>query len=202
MANAWLREAQPDLAVERILDAAGRSFARLGVPAAGMVQIAEAAGCSRATLYRYFQSRHALHLAYIERSARAISRRIRGATQEIADPRERLVAGVLQALREVRSDPGTAAWFEPGVAGIAARMSRSSDVIGSLNRAVVSSFLGARVADAETRLRARWLERVIVSLLTSPGESEREERALVERFVAPALAPPAAAAASARDPRR
>ncbi len=39
----------------------------------------------------------------------------------------------------------------------------------------------------ETRLRARWMVRVVISLLALPGESESEERALVERFVAPPL---------------
>ena len=39
----------------------------------------------------------------------------------------------------------------------------------------------------ERRLRARWLVRVIISLLAVPGESEAEERALIEHFVAPTL---------------
>jgi hypothetical protein len=38
-------------------------------------------------------------------------------------------------------------------------------------------------------MRARWLVRVIVSLLALPGDSEEEERAQVERFVAPVLLP-------------
>ena len=36
-------------------------------------------------------------------------------------------------------------------------------------------------------LAARWLVRVIVSLLIAPGRDEAEERAIVERFVVPAL---------------
>ncbi|WP_278258036.1 hypothetical protein [Nocardioides convexus] len=39
-------------------------------------------------------------------------------------------------------------------------------------------------ADAES---ARWLVRVIVSLLTVPGADEAEERRLVERFVLPVV---------------
>jgi len=40
---------------DRILDAAGELFAARGVSAVEMTDIARAAGCSRATLYRYFE---------------------------------------------------------------------------------------------------------------------------------------------------
>lgn len=187
MANAWMREDAPDLAAERILDAAEKAFVELGVSGAGMAKIATFAGCSRGTLYRYFESRHVLHLAYVERTARRIVERVRLAIRGIEDPRERLVQGVLLALREVRRNPGAAAWFEPGAAGIAARMSRSSEVVDALTTRFVAGLLGPRGAGRESRLRARWLVRVIVSLLTLPGASRAEERALVERFVAPSL---------------
>ena len=42
-------------------------------------------------------------------------------------------------------------------------------------------------SDPSSGLRARWLVRVVVSLLTMPGDSEAEERALIEHFVAPGL---------------
>jgi AcrR family transcriptional regulator len=184
----WLREERPELAVERILDAADEVFAKLGVSAAGMAEIAEAAGCSRGTLYRYFRSRHELHLAYVERAGLAIARRVRAEIADIEDPRERVVEYVLCALREVRGNPGTAAWFAPGAAGVAARMSRSAQVVEALAAAFGTPPIGSPRRRAERRLRARWLARVVVSLLADPGESDAEERALVERFVAPALA--------------
>ena len=43
-------------------------------------------------------------------------------------------------------------------------------------------------------LAARWLLRVVVSLLMVPGADEAEERALVERFVAPLVSGPSRAA--------
>ena len=187
MASTWLREEEPDLAAHRILDAAEKAFIELGVSEAGMAKIAEFAGCSRGTLYRYFKDRHALHLATINRAALATVERVRAGIAGIDDPRERLVEGILRSVREVRRNPATAVWFEPGVSGMAARMSRSSEVIETLTQTFVSELLGPRVDDPAGRLRARWLVRVIVSLLAVPGESGAEERALVERFVAPAL---------------
>ena len=200
MTGAWGREEQPDLAVEKILDAADKAFGELGVAGAGMAQVAEFAGCSRGTVYRYFPNRHELHMAYVERSALGMVERLHAELAGIDDPRRRLVEGILRSVREVRRNPGTAAWFEPGASGMAARMSRTSEVIETLTTRFVSALLGTGEGGtgeggtgegaAEGRLRARWFVRVIVSLLAMPGESEAEERALVERFVAPALAAP------------
>ena len=53
MTGAWLREEQADLAADKILDAASRAFVELGVSRTGMGDIAQYAGCSRATLYRH-----------------------------------------------------------------------------------------------------------------------------------------------------
>jgi hypothetical protein len=73
---------------------------------------------------------------------------------------------------------------------MAARMSRSSEVIEVLTATFVSELLEPGGPASSRRLGARWLVRVIVSLLAMPGESAAEERALVERFVAPALVRP------------
>jgi AcrR family transcriptional regulator len=187
MTGEWARENQPDLAADRILDAAEKAFVERGVTAVGMADVAEFAGCSRGTLYRYFESRHALHLAYVNRAAVRMVHRLRAELAPITDPRERLGEGILRAVREVRGHPGTAAWFAPGAAEMAARMSRSSEVVDRLTTTFVSELLGARSRDRESRLRARWLVRVIVSFLALPAATATEERALVERFAAPAL---------------
>ena len=187
MAEAWQREEEPARAEQRILDAAEKAFIELGVSNAGMGRIAEAAGCSRGTLYRYFPNRHALHLAYIERAAQTIVERVRDATSDIEDPRERLVESILRSVAEVRANPGTAAWFEPGIADLAARMSRSSEMIDTLTVAFTDRLRPGDAPDAEGQLQARWFVRVIVSLLTLPEATAAEERALVERFVVPSV---------------
>jgi AcrR family transcriptional regulator len=187
MPGAWLREEQAGLAVDKILAAAAQAFVDLGVSRAGMGHIARYAGCSRGTLYRYFKNRHELHLAYVNRTAVEIADRLSAELAAIADPEERLIEGIVGAVRLVRSTPATAAWFAPGESGMAARMSRGSEVIESLSEAFVEKLLDPSGDDPESRLRARWLVRVVVSLLTMPGENEDEERALVARFIAPGL---------------
>lgn len=183
----WRREDEPDVAAARILDAADKAFAELGVASVGMAAVADFAGCSRGTLYRYFKTRHQLHMAYIDRTAGQIVERVRVKTAGIRDPQRRLTEGVLASIAEARRHPGAAAWFEPGVSGSAARISRSSEVIEAFTSKFVGELLGTGKSGADARLRARWLLRVIVSLLLMPGESAREERALIERFATAAL---------------
>ena len=165
---SWVDRRTP--AVERILDAAGELFAGSGVDAVSMAQIAAGAGCSRATLYRYFPDRPSLQLAFVQREAVRV-----GALVAAERPRG-LAEAVLAALRHVRANPALLAWFGDRDAAHTADLAQGSEVVEAIGL--------ARVADAES---ARWLVRVIVSLLTVPGADEAEERRLVERFVVPVV---------------
>lgn len=161
---------------ERILDAAAELFAQHGVNAVGMGEIARSAGCSRATLYRYFEDRHALHLAFVRREARAIGVRVAVETAPLRDPGERLTAAVLTAVGLVRHAPALLAWFGAADAGTTAELAQSDEVIESL---------GLRaVGDADD---ARWIVRIIVSLLVVPGRDAADERAIVERYLVPSV---------------
>ncbi len=151
-----------------------------------MGEVARAAGCSRATLYRYFENRRAVHVAFVHREARRIGARIAAEVGSIEDPAARLLEGALAAVREVRADPTLAAWFTLGDAGIAAELAQSSEVINGFG----ATFIGDP-ADPEVTERARWLVRVIVSLLTVPGADDAKERAMLERFVVPVVVTPA-----------
>ena len=184
--GAWLREEQADLAAEKILAAAGRVFVERGVSGAGMREIAESAGCSRGTLYRYFRNRGELHRAYVDHWGAKLAARVSAEIAVFEDPHERLVEGVARALRAVRSTPETAAWFAPGESSLAARTADRAVRMEESAAAFVGRLLGGDLGGDGT-LRARWLVRIVVSFLTLPGKNETEERELLERFVAPAL---------------
>lgn len=171
---SWLADDRTRLATDRILDAAGELFTERGPAAVSMGDVARAAGCSRATLYRYFSDRRELQLAYVHREARRIGAAVSRETASVEDPEARLVAAVAMALREVRDTPLLASWFGTDGAGVTADLVASSEVLQHLGLDLV-----------EDPLAARWLLRVVVSLLMVPGADEAEERALVERFVAP-----------------
>jgi AcrR family transcriptional regulator len=178
---SWLAEDRSRMAAEKILDAAGGLFAAQGIGAVSMGDVARAAGCSRATLYRYFADRPELHLSYVHREARRVGGLVAADAARVRDPEKQLVTAVLSALRHVRENPGLAAWFAGGDAAATAELAQGSPVIAALGRSVV-----------EDQLAARWVIRVIISLLIAPGRDAAEERELVERFVVPVLNAPVA----------
>ena len=108
MAANWLVGDQAALAAERILDAAGRCFAAQGVPTTSIADIAREAGCSRPTVYRYFDDRRALRLAFVHREARRLGASVAAAVGHIGDPATRFVDACL--LASARLTPGAALW--------------------------------------------------------------------------------------------
>ena len=181
----WLGARRSEVACDRILDAAAGLFAQRGVESVGMNDIARAAGCSRATLYRYFDSRDALHAAYVHRHAGAINEHLAKLVARIADPRDRLVAALTHALRLVRENPALAAWFTGSAIG--AKAAEGSGVVQAMTAGFLLSVGPDDAATAERQ--ARWLVRVLTSFLTVPGRDADEERALLEEFVAPLMIP-------------
>lgn len=174
--SSWLGDERNRVAAERILDAAAALFVERGVGAVGMGEVAQAAGCSRATLYRYFSDRNELHVAFIHREARRVGGLVAVEVAALTDPSARLATAVLSSVRHVREAPALAAWFRTGDAAVTAELAQSSAVIESLGLSFVDD-PGA----------ARWLVRTIVSLLTVPGRDDEDERAMVERYVVPTL---------------
>ncbi|GAB3243862.1 TetR/AcrR family transcriptional regulator [Nocardioides dilutus] len=173
---SWLADDRSRLATERILDAAGELFADRGPSKVSMGEVARAAGCSRATLYRYFSDRRELQLAYVHRVARRIGAAVTRETAAVEGREARLVAAVLSALRHVRGTPLLAGWLVGDGTAVTADIAASSEVLETLGMGLV-----------DDPLAARWLLRVVVSLLLMPGRDEDDERELIERFVAPML---------------
>ncbi len=179
----WLAPRRTEVAGERILDAAGELFAMHGVDSVGMNEIARAAGCSRATLYRYFENRDALHAAYVHREARGLNRRLAELLDGIADPADRLLSALTQALALVRENPALAAWFTRTPLG--AEAAEESEVVQALTAGFLLSLTDDGVPAA--RRRARWLVRVLTSFLTVPGRDAEDERTMLAEFVIPLM---------------
>ncbi|BBY82526.1 TetR/AcrR family transcriptional regulator [Mycolicibacterium pulveris] len=191
MAGDWLAARRTEVAADRILDAAGELFAQKEAAAVGMHEIASAAGCSRATLYRYFDSRDALYTAYVHREAYRLYREMTDQVASVADPRERLIEGMMASLRNVRESPALASWFAKTQRPIGADMAEQSEVIRALTEAFVIS-LAPDEPDVVAH-RARWLVRVMTSLLVFPGHDEADERSMLEEFVMPIMVPSSSA---------
>lgn len=177
----WLRDEHSAMAAQNILDAATTLFVERGVNAVGMADVAKAAGCSRQTLYRYFDSRHDLHLAFAHREAVRLIDLVSNEVKAIADPADRLVATIVALLRQVRTTDYLSAWFRSGEPALAAEIANSSPMIESL---ALSFFASDSPSDHSIQL-TRWCMRVTMSLLITPGADDTDERQLLEQFIAP-----------------
>jgi AcrR family transcriptional regulator len=187
----WLAERRTEAAADRILDAAEMLFTDQDPASVGMNEIARAAGCSRATLYRYFDSREALRTAYVHRETHRLGRELMHQTGSIDDPRERLIASIMATLRMVRESPAMSSWFGSSRLPIGGELAGQSEVITALAAGFLKS-LGGQDPSAVER-RARWAVRIIISLLMFPGQDDADERAMIEEFVVPIVAPVRAA---------
>jgi AcrR family transcriptional regulator len=183
----WLSSRRAEVAADRILDAAGDLFVDHDVGGVGMNDIARAAGCSRATLYRYFENREVLHTAYVHREAYRLHEQLTELVGGIPDPRERLLAGLTMSMKLVRESPALSSWFATADSPIGAEMAEQSEVI----QALTSGFLLSLRPDdpGVVHRRARWLVRVLTSLLIFPGRDADDERAMLEQFVVPMVCP-------------
>jgi AcrR family transcriptional regulator len=187
MSGDWLAAQRTEVAADRILDAAGELFAQKEAATVGMHEIASTAGCSRATLYRYFENREALYTAYVHRESYRLYREMTEQINSVTDPRERLIEGMMASMRNVRESPALASWFATTQRPIGAEMAEQSEVIRALTEAFVIS-LGPDDPEVVAH-RARWLVRVMTSLFLFPGHDEADERAMLEEFVVPMVVP-------------
>jgi len=187
MRGDWLGARRVEAAADRILDAAEQLYTERDPASIGMHEIARAAGCSRATLYRYFENRDALRTAYVHRETRLLSREINKQIDGINDPRERLIASITATLRMVRDSPALSSWFAVTRPPVGGELAGQSEVITALAAAFLNSLGPDEPAVVERR--ARWVVRVLTSLLMFPGPDEADERAMIEDFVVPIVTP-------------
>ena len=104
--NDWLGDRRTEVAADRILDAADALFAQQDAATVGMHEIAKAAGCSRATLYRYFENREALYTAYVHRESYRLFHQMTEQLTGVDEPRERLIEGMVVVAAQCPPEPG------------------------------------------------------------------------------------------------
>lgn len=180
----------------RVVDATERYIERHGLERVRIEDLAAEAGCSRATVYRYFADKDELVREVLVRRARLISARLERVLGRIDDPAEMLVQGVVRGLAELRRDTCFEAFYGPASAGTTSRIAGGSTTI----RAAVAQAMAPLfdLAEATGRLRpgigreeaTEWVMLVTVALLTIPQPSiagpADQERAL-RTFLVPAI---------------
>lgn len=187
-AGDWLSATHGEAAIDRILDSAAQLFAQRPAASVGMNEIASAAGCSRATLYRYFDNREALHTAFVHREAYAVHHAIIERLHGIDDPQEKVVTAFMASLELVRNSPALLSWFSTGDAPIGAGIAEQSEVIKTMGSGLILSLGNDDPVSVDRK--ARWLVRILVSLLSFPGRDAADERTMIKEFVVPIVTPP------------
>lgn len=168
-----------ELAAERIYAAAANLIARRGLDRFDLDSLAQAAHCSRATLYRHAGGKTQIRDEVLARSARRINSAVTHAAKDLTGG-DRVVEAVTVALREIRSDPVASRVFAPGRPGNAALLADS----GMLARFAAES-AGLNPDDTAA---SQWINRVTLSLLFWPGHDAAAEISMLKSFVAPAFA--------------
>lgn len=183
----------------RVVDAAERYVERRGLGRIRIEEIADEAGCSRATIYRYFADRDELIRAVMVRRAAEIAERL---TQQLAgfdDPAELLVEGVLRGIEGLRADACFESFWGPTSQPVTARVAGGSTALNEVIAGALEPLL--RLAEDTGRLRpeiapseaAEWTFLVSIALATiaSPVDRTRDEQAaFLRKFLVPALLRP------------
>jgi AcrR family transcriptional regulator len=156
---------------EEIFDAALDCFARLGVAATGMEDIAAAAGVSRPTLYYHFDSKQQLMLEVIVRLAAQLHDRIRHEIAWQAATLDLIVTANLRAIELAFEDPIVQQLISFDTQPLTAELLQSEPIAG-VYRSFWMPLLQAAVEQGELRddldldVILNWMVFLQFSLLT------------------------------------
>lgn len=194
-ATDWLGEERQELAGDRILEATRVVLARDGIRGARMGKIAEEAGCSRATLYRYFPNKEALLHAYMVHIAESflavITERLRG----LKSFDERIVEAAAASVNLMQSREDVAPFFtEEGIGLTAQLTARAAAMRDQLTEQISRESKSTKIdgclrSDVTAAEAAEWVTRAIFSLATVPMQERTPEalRDYLTKMLVPAL---------------
>jgi AcrR family transcriptional regulator len=194
-ATDWLNEERQELAADRILEAAGRVFVREGIRGARMGKIAEAAGCARATLYRYFPNKEALLHAYMVQVAKGFGEVLNDRLRGLRSLGDRLVEAVAVSVELIQEREDVAPFFSEEGLGLTAQLTSNAAVMREqLTRQIESESSSGRIQgrlrdDVSPAEAAEWVTRAIFSFSVLPVEarSADELRKYLRKMLVPAL---------------
>jgi AcrR family transcriptional regulator len=165
---------------DRILEAALRLVGRRGVKRLGMQEVSEAAGVSRATLYRYFPSKERLMDAVAVFDERTFSEGLAASLAVVEDPADRIRTFVAFAFDYIRTHPARAL-FETEPAFVLGYLLAHLPKLQRAFLAQLGDAVDAAPAVASGSLSREQLVDVVVRLFASSFIiPESDDRALVQ----------------------
>jgi AcrR family transcriptional regulator len=181
---------------EGMLDAAESCLQRFGVAKTTVEDVAQAAGLSRATVYRQFGSRDALLLAVAAREADRVATQAELYLRRFDDVGSWLVEGILFCLREIPKRPLLAQFMAPQDLGTTGRMVLNSERMLTIGAEILRPVFeparreGLLHRDLELDALMEWVLRILMSFLAVPGppaRTEQELRRLLHTMLLPAV---------------
>jgi AcrR family transcriptional regulator len=177
----------------RLLDAAVVCIARVGVSKTTLDDVAREAGCSRATLYRYFPGKPQLFAAVASREAAVLARELQAAAADAPSFEDAVVAVVLRSAGWLSGHPALQfiVAAEPEVL-LPHLAFDGADRVLRAGAQVVAPALAPFLGPESAERAAEWLARIILSYLCSPTDlvdlaDPVSVRRLVADFVVPGL---------------
>jgi AcrR family transcriptional regulator len=173
----WLNDERQELALDRILEAARGVFVRDGIRGARMGKIADAAGCARATLYRYFPNKEALLQAYMVHVAKDFGAILDEKLRGLRSLGDRLVEAVAVSVELIRDRQDVAPFFNEEGLGLTAQLtSNAAAMREQLVRQIESESCSDRIRgtlrhDVSADEAAEWVTRAIFSFAVLPSEA-------------------------------
>jgi len=188
--------ASADAVPGRIVEGALRVIARYGLSKLTVDDVAREAGCSRATLYRYFSGKSSLLQAVLASETARLSNGLDAALADVTSLPEAMAAAAAYGAREFAGHEALQFLLahEPGAVLPHLCFGPGDRLLGTLASTVVPH-LCRFLAPLEARRVGEWLGRIVLSYgltppLGAPGRgAEATVGAVVRDFVVPAVRP-------------
>jgi AcrR family transcriptional regulator len=186
-----------DEARRRLLEAAGRCIVRRGNAQIRMAELADEAGVSRSTVYRYFPNRDEVLLGLMLARVDTALGEVVGSLRHPDDPARSLPEMVLARVESVAGNPLNEALFAVKSTAVPAALALGSKPMEDLLLAHYGPLLrqwkevGELYADLDPRAIVQWLSATTLFLLGPiwRHRSIADKRAFVEQFLVRALVP-------------
>ncbi len=182
--------------VAKILQAARQCYIAEGISKTGMLEVANAAGVARSTLYRYFPSRDDVLVATIVQEMEVANSDIQAGLQGYSEPADLIVEGLILAIREIPTRPLLYAVFVSDEDAWARRIVWSSQRIVDYGEELMASVIqpaqevGLLQDQVRPEVLAEWVYRILLSFLTLPSNwinSEDDLRSTLHAMLVPVL---------------
>lgn len=187
--------ADEEEARQRIIDATAGLIDRQGVAKTTLSDVATELGVTRQTVYRHLGNISEIVSVVAARGAEDFVDRLVSHLEGSRSPAEAVVEGVLFCVRTVPDDPRLNLLLQLGDTATFSRAATSPLMLGygsAMLRRFPVRWADAGVSDTDLDGLAEIIMRLLISLLDTSTEIPRPEaevRALLERWLVPALTP-------------